>query len=240
MTNIKGIFFFVITALCIIAYIFYVLVAQLFKMNLPWAIRQRQQLSRNIIAINGIKRTVKGKIPAGTYLFISNHRTYMDPVMQAPEAAFVPVAMSEIADWPLMGKGIQATGIVYVKRESKSSRAATRAAVAKTLQEGLSVIVYAEGSTSALPTTKEFKPGTFRIAAANNIPIIPIAVDYKDPSFYWTTDKSFVGHIINTFSEKMEVKVSYGEPITNDDPEALLATTQSWINQELLAMRENW
>ena len=90
------------------------------------------------------------------------------------------------------------------------------------------------------PTTKEFKAGTFRIAAENQIPIIPMAVDYKDNSFYWTTNQSFVAHVINTFSRKMEVKVSYGPPLINTDADALLATTQSWIDKELLQMRAEW
>jgi len=240
MSSLKGVFFFIITALYIMAYIVFVLIRGLLGFGLHGAIRLRQQVGRGIIAINGIKRSVKGIIPEGTYLFISNHRTYMDPVMTAPEAAFIPVAMSEIADWPIMGKGIRATGIVYVKRESKSSRQATREAVAKALKDGYSVIVYPEGGTSDLPTTKEFKAGTFRIAAENNIPIIPMAVDYKDTSFYWTSSKSFVEHVIFTFSKKMEVKVSYGAPIVNTDPEALLETTRSWINKELLEMRAEW
>jgi len=240
MAKLKGIFFFILTAICIIAYVVYVLLAQLFKIDLPWAIRVRQSLARSILAINGIKREVKGKIPEGTYLFISNHRTYLDPVMQAPEAAFVPVAMSEIADWPIMGRGIKATGIVFVKRESKSSREATREAVAKTLKEGTSVIVYPEGTTGDLPTTKEFKLGTFRIAAANKFPIIPMAVDYKDPAHYWTSNQSFVGHVIDSFGKKMDVKVSYGEPVVNENPEALHEAVQSWINKELLRMRVEW
>lgn len=240
MSTIKGVFFFIITALYIIVYIVFVLIRGLFGFGLHGAIRLRQQVGRGIIAINGISRTVKGTIPEGTYLFISNHRTFMDPVMQAPEAAFIPVAMSEIADWPIMGKGIRATGIVYVKRESKSSRAATREAIAKALKDGYSVIVYPEGGTNDKPTTKEFKLGTFRIAAENKVPIIPMAVDYKAPSFYWTSSKSFVEHVIYTFSKKMEVKVSYGPPLMNANPEALLEATQSWIDKELLEMRAAW
>ena len=38
----------------------------------------------------------------------------------------------------------------------------------------------------------------------------------------------------------MEVKVSYGEPMVNEDPEALHKAVQSWINQELLRMRAEW
>lgn len=240
MSSIKGVFFFTITALYIIVYVVFVVIRELFGYGLHGAIRLRQQLGRGIIAINGIKRTVKGSIPEGTFLYISNHRTYMDPVLAAPEAAFIPVAMSEIADWPIMGRGIRASGIVYVKRDSKSSRAATREAVAKALKDGYSVIVYPEGGTNDLPTTKEFKAGTFRIAAENGFPIIPIAVDYKDQSHFWTSSKSFVGHVINSFGTKMETKVSFGKPILNADAEALLEATQSWIDKELLEMRAEW
>ena len=240
MTTLKGYFFAFLTALYITAYITFTIIRGFLGFDLKGAIAYRQDLGRAIIRINGVEREVKGSVPEGTYLFISNHRTYMDPVMECPEAAFIPVVMNEVASWPIMGRGVRQTGVVYVKRESKSSRAATRVAMAKALDDGYSIIIYPEGGTNGLPTTKTFREGAFRIAADKGVPIIPIAVDYKDTSFYWTNGKSFVSHVVNTFSRKMQSKVAFGAPIVGTDSKELLQQTQAWIDGELIRMRKEW
>lgn len=240
MSTIKGTFFFVLTALQTALYILFIVIRGILGFDLKGAIAHRQRLGRGIIKINGVQREVTGTVPEGNYLFISNHRTYFDPVLQCPEAAFIPVVMNEVASWPILGHGIKLTGVVYVKRENKSSREATREAIAKSIDEGYSVIVYAEGGTNDQPTTKLFREGSFRIAAEKGIPILPMAVDYKDQSFYWTSKYSFVGHVIATFSKKMITKVSFGKPITGTDSKALLEQTQSWIDGELIRFREEW
>jgi len=240
MTTLKGYFFSILTALYVLVYIIFVVIRGFLGFDLKGAIKYRQDLGRAIIRINGVQREVKGSVPEGTYLFISNHRTYMDPVMECPEAAFIPVVMNEVASWPIMGRGVRQTGVVYVKRESKSSRAATRVAMAKALDDGYSIIIYPEGGTNDLPTTKTFREGAFKIAAEKGVPVIPIAVDYKDPSFYWTNGKSFAAHVIHTFSNQMESKVAFGEPIVGNDSQELLQETQAWIDQELIRMRKEW
>ena len=241
MSKIIGTFYFLATALFTALYILFTVIRGMLGFDLKGAIAHRQRLGRGIIKLNGVQREVTGTVPEGNYLFISNHRTYFDPVLQCPEAAFIPVVMNEVASWPIMGYGIKQTGVVYVKRENKSSREATRDAIAKSiLEDGNSVIVYAEGGTNDQPTTKLFREGSFRIAAEKGIPIMPMAVDYKDTSFYWTSKYSFVGHVIATFSKQMQTKVSFGKPITGTDSKALLEQTQSWIDGELIRFREEW
>lgn len=241
MSKIKGIFFFALTGLYTATYILFIIIRGMIGFDLKGAIAHRQRLGRGIARLNGVQREVTGTVPEGDYLFISNHRTYFDPVLQCPEAAFIPVVMNEVASWPIMGHGIKLTGVVYVKRENKSSREATRDAIANSIiDDGNSVIVYAEGGTNDQPTTKLFREGSFRIAAEKGITIIPMAVDYKDTSFYWTSKYSFVGHVIATFSKKMQTKVSFGSPITGTDSKALLEQTQSWIDGELIRFREEW
>ncbi len=240
MSKIKGTFFFVLTALYTTFYILFIIIRGMLGFDLKGAIAHRQKLGRGMIKLNGVQREVTGTVPEGTYLFVSNHRTYFDPVLECPEAAFIPVVMNEVASWPIMGYGIKLTGVVYVKRENKSSRAATRDAIAKSIEDGISVVVYAEGGTNGLPTTKLFREGSFRIAAEKGISIMPMAVDYKDTSFYWTSKYSFVGHVIATFSKRMQTKVSFGTPITGTDSKALLEQTQSWIDGELIRFRAEW
>ncbi len=240
MSTIKGVFFFVLTGLLITFYILFIIIRGMLGFDLKGAIAHRQNLGWLITKLNGVEREVTGTVPEGTFLYISNHRTYFDPVLECPEAAFIPVVMNEVASWPIMGHGIKLTGVVYVDRENKSSRAATRDAIAESIEKGYSVIVYAEGGTNDQPTTKLFREGSFKIAAEKGIPILPMAVDYKDRSFYWTSKYSFVGHVIATFSKKMQTKVSFGKPITGTDSKALLEQTQSWIDGELIRFREEW
>jgi len=240
MSTIKGVFFFIATAILVTIYIIYISIRRLFGATVMDAVKVRQKLGKRITQLNGIQVETKGQGGMAPCLYISNHRTYLDPVMQCPDAAFIPVVMNEVASWPVIGYGVKASGVVYVKRENKSSREATKIAMAKAFDEGRPIIVYPEGGTNDQPTTKLFREGAFRIAAQKNIPIIPIAVDYQDTSFYWTDKMSFVAHVMHSFGGKMRAKVSFGEPLRGTDSKALLEQTQSWIDGELLRMRAEW
>ena len=87
--------------------------------------------------------------------------------------------------------------------------------------------------------TTDFKLGAFRIAAQNNMPIIPCAIDYEDKRAYCVNDDTFLGHFFRFFSlPRTKVVVRYGPAIQGDDPLDLLQRTQGWIDNELLLMSQ--
>ena len=202
--------------------------------NLLHSLRIRSFYLRLMLLVMGVKIVKRGNAVRGNYIYIANHRTYLDPAVMLLDIDAMPVAKAEVSSWPIIGYGAKATGILYVKRESKESRTATRQAIKETLQQGDSILIFPEGTTNGLPKTIAFKIGTFAMAAENNFEIAPIMIDYNDEELYWLGADTFMPHFIKICSKWRSVAyVEYGEPISGTDPVQLLQKTKDWIDNRL-------
>lgn len=210
--------------------------------SLTRALQVRKRFCQRGMNAMGMKLEVKGTpYDAGPAIFISNHRSYIDPMAALQDIKALPVAKAEVASWPLIGYAAKATGIMYVKREDKKSRSSTLGAMNKVLNMGYSVLIYPEGTTTKEPTTLPFKKGAFGLAATTGLPVVPIAISYDNPDAIWDGPESFVSHVVQLFRKKNNnIKMRYGEPIWSDDNKELLAKTQLWINAQIVEMEAEW
>jgi 1-acyl-sn-glycerol-3-phosphate acyltransferase len=167
---------------------------------------------------------------------VGNHRSYIDPIVILRDVFAWPVAKSEVADWPILGKGAQMAGILYLRREDSKDRAAVLNKIGATIQQGYSIVLFPEGTTSGLDGTLPFKKGGFLMAAKNDVPIIPFALCFADPADFWVGKETFLQHAGRRFREKeIHIKVCYGPPFRSNDADQLLHQAQSWINHRLHA-----
>lgn len=174
-------------------------------------------------------------------VYISNHRSYIDPMAALRDIKALPVAKAEVGSWPLIGYAAKATGVMYVKREDRNSRRSTLSAMEKTLDMGYSVLIYPEGTTTREATTLPFKKGAFGLAANKGVPIVPMAISYDNPDAIWDGPESFVAHFLQMFRKKKNrIKIRYGEPVFGEVTEELLKKTQAWINEQVAEMEAGW
>ncbi len=209
-----------------------------FKKKLAWTLRRRQVIARHLVWFLNVKTHVSGTPTDGNFLFISNHRSYCDPIIAACDVAFLPVAKAEVGNWPLIGWGAKITGVLYVKRENKQSRADTRTAIREGLKAGDPVLIYPEGTTSSEQLTLTFRPSAFQVAAELGISVVPITLFYGDPEDSWGGQESFAAHFLNTFGKpQMNVWLDYGAPIADTNWAQLLSKTQTSINEKLVELQ---
>lgn len=210
--------------------------------SLTRALEVRKNFCQSALRMLNMELEIIGKpYNATPAVFISNHRSYIDPVAALRDIKALPVAKAEVAKWPLIGYAARATGIMYVKREDKSSRRTTLVAMEKTLEMGYSVLIYPEGTTTKEPTTLPFKKGAFGLAVNNKVPIVPMAISYNNPDAIWDGPESFISHLLQMLRQKKtRIKIRYGEPIYSDDNKILLAATQNWINEQVKEMEASW
>ena len=88
-------------------------------------------------------------------------------------------------------------------------------------------------SPSNVPATQQFKLGSFKVAAEEGIPVVPVAVDYRDPEHKWQS-----GGLLSFFLRKFSAKRIYagmalGEPLMSGSAEELCELSQAWIDQQL-------
>ncbi|MBK9015007.1 MAG: 1-acyl-sn-glycerol-3-phosphate acyltransferase [Saprospiraceae bacterium] len=227
---------------CLIFHIVWVVVPAIFRgRDLDHAFKTSQIWLGWMLGKLGIRVDKQGSPPKGHYIYIGNHRAYMDGILAIADVRALPVVKAEVSNWPLIGYGAKLTGIMFVKRDSKKSRTATLDAIREALKMGFSVLVYPEGTTHLKPTTMDFRTGAFSLAAKEGFGIVPMAIDYKYKSDAWVGDETFVPHFIRCFGRKNTyVKIRYGQPIFSDTVDLLVQTTKQWIDENMLAIRQEF
>lgn len=219
----------------------YLLKATFIGNDLHRALRLLSQWTLLLTKGLGLNIEVEGEVPKQAGLLVCNHRSYIDPFLLFGSIPAVPVGKAEVAKWPIIGKAGKLAGAVYIDRTSPESRMASRDAIASRLQNGFSVINYAEGTTHTNPQTIEFKPGLFKEAVIAQFPIYPVALDYQLEKDAWIGDDVFIRHFLECFGKKKTyAKVRIGPALTNTNTDNLISLTKNWIDQALLEINEDW
>jgi lyso-ornithine lipid O-acyltransferase len=226
--------FFVVYTAMIVAEIW--LRNRLSGVNMRRSMQVRQRWARNLLYGVGVRVETTGQAPDFPCLIVSNHRSYLDPILMLRDVYGYPVAKAELSKWPLIGKGAKMAGILYLRRESAGSRSGVLRQMQVKIESGFPVIIFPEGTTSDEAGTLPFKNGAFKLAAQANIQVVPVALVFEDPRDFWVTQESFLSHARRRFgSAKTAIKLHYGPPMRNEDPEILRMEAQQWIETVLLA-----
>jgi len=194
-----------------------------------------QRWCARLVRAMGVRVRFVGAPPPPGVLLVSNHRSYMDIAVIGAATACSFLAKSEVAHWPLVGTGARRfANIVFVRRDSASSRKEARGAVASVLRSGGTITVFPEGTTDAGPGLLPFRKGIFQVAARERFTVVPLAIAYHDPRDAWVGRETFLGHFLRAFSKReTHVTLAFGEPLGPGDAEALRLRAWEWIREAL-------
>src|SRR6185503_9703389 len=125
------------------------------------------------VEVEGLDRVVRGT----TYVFVSNHQSIYDiPVIFAslPYQLRI-ISKASLARFPVLGWHLKRGGHLFVDR-----RHPDRAGILKRwrslVSDGLSLIIFAEGTRSWDGRVARFKAGSFLLAIEAGLPVVPLAV----------------------------------------------------------------
>ena len=125
------------------------------------------------VRVEGLERIA----PGTTYVFVSNHQSIYDtPVLFAslPYQLRI-IAKASLARFPVLGWHLRRGGHLFVDRHHPD-RAGILRRWRALVSEGLSLMIYAEGTRSANGRVGRFKGGSFLLAIEAGLPIVPLAV----------------------------------------------------------------
>jgi 1-acyl-sn-glycerol-3-phosphate acyltransferase len=183
----------------------------------------------------GVRVTVQGNPPEKGALLTSNHRSYMDITAIGEIIPTTFLAKREVSRWPVLGYGCKLVNVVFVDRESPESRQKSIEEISERIANGMSIVVFPEGTSYAGPGVLSFKPGVFRTAAQGRVRVVPIAIYYEDPSDAWVGNDTFVRHFMQTFSKpEIRVTVSFGPALQSEDPDELMKSSRKWIHSAIM------
>lgn len=135
--------------------------------------------SRWIMRAAGIRVRVHGLENAGTgpNIFVSNHVSLFDvPGLSSslPRNRFV--AKAELFRIPIFGAALRAAGMVEIQRENKRAAFDAYKIAGDKIRQGISIVVFPEGTRGTDYPLSQFKKGPFILAIASGAPIVPVII----------------------------------------------------------------
>lgn len=117
--------------------------------------------------------------PARSYVLVANHTSMVDIwVLQvAIPLSFRYVAKQELSRVPVLGRGMEGAGNIFLDRSNRSSAFAAYEEAARRIRGGLSAMVFAEGTRSRDGRLLPFKKGPFILAISAGVPVVPVVVE---------------------------------------------------------------
>ncbi|MDJ0710961.1 MAG: HAD-IB family hydrolase [Woeseiaceae bacterium] len=112
-------------------------------------------------------------------VFIFNHQSNVDLVVMARllRRDISGVGKREIRDMPVVGKVLEACGVVLIDRKNTASAIEQMTPLVDAMRvEGKSVAMSPEGTRSVTPTLAPFKKGAFHLAMQAGVPIVPVVI----------------------------------------------------------------
>jgi 1-acyl-sn-glycerol-3-phosphate acyltransferase len=165
--------------------------------------------SRLILATTGVRVTlrIRGTVdPKASYVFASNHQSIYDiPVVFASMPGQLRIiAKASLGRFPFLGWHLRWTGHLLVDRERPGPAIVKR--MARMVSEGVSLIVFPEGTRSADGTVAPFKGGLFLLAIDAGIPIVPVSIGGSRHVMLKGRLMTCPGHVTLTVHEPIATK----------------------------------
>ena len=145
-------------------------------------------------------------------IFISNHVSQLDinAASYAIPHPIVFLAKQSVRKVPILGLLNERVGTIFIDRSDQKDARQAVFRLTKTLDKGISVLVFPEGTRSESGELGAFKKGAFHLALKAGVPIVPLHIH---GTRYALPKKSI-------FIRSNPIHVRFGNPIFADSIEA--------------------
>lgn len=130
---------------------------------------------------NGVKVRIEGMgrlNGKGPYIFMSNHQGSYDifALLGHLPYQFKWLAKKELFSIPFFGWTMAAVGYISIDRGGTRDTVEAMNEAAQKIRDGMSVVIFPEGSRSPDGSIQPFKKGGFTLAIKSKVPIVPVAI----------------------------------------------------------------
>jgi len=160
------------------------------------------------------------------YFIVSNHLSYLDIILVGCKKPGLFVGKKEVRSWPLLGQLAWLGGTIFVDR-SKRGKADRPyiGQIAKYLKQGLTILVFPEGTSTEGDSVLPFKKTIFSSPILAETPVLPLTVKYISVNHQpfgpenrdlvcWYADMTFVDHFWHMLNLKeFTVEIIANKPI---------------------------
>ena len=116
--------------------------------------------------------------PKQSYVFVANHQSFLDvfAVYGWLPNYFKWLMKKELRKVPLVGTACKVAGHIFVDRSNPRAALQSVELIKKELVDGISTVIYPEGTRTKTGEMGRFKPGAFKIAMDLNLPVVPLSL----------------------------------------------------------------
>jgi 1-acyl-sn-glycerol-3-phosphate acyltransferase len=172
--------------------------------------QQGRTWARALLRASGVTVRTRGleRVPDGPVVYVGNHQSFFDIIslMATVPGTMRFVAKKELGKIPIFGRALTSLGHIMIDRQNRGRAFGAYEKAAVAVREGMSAVVFAEGTRSRTGELLPFKKGPFVFAIASRVPIIPM---YCAGTFGILPKGSVV-------VRPRPVTLLFGEPISTD------------------------
>jgi 1-acyl-sn-glycerol-3-phosphate acyltransferase len=182
------------------------------------------------IEIEGREKAVSGS----TYVIIANHQSILDILLiNCLRYRFKWISKIENINLPVLGWYLRMAGYITVNRGNEESKAEMLERSDQCLRQGISIMIFPEGTRSFDGEIGFFKRGAFQLAIQNALPILPVVID--------GTTGILPKHGL-IFRSGYNVKIKVLDPVNpssfgTDNPDILAGRLNALMKSELSILR---
>ncbi len=167
--------------------------------------------AKTLLFFAGVKVELQGEAdavkPDTPYVFMANHQSAFDifVLLAGLPVPFRWVAKEELFKIPIFGPSMRRAGYIPINRDNPRDAIKSLNEAAQKIRDGVSVIVFPEGTRSEDGKLLPFKNGGFVLAIKSQAPIVPTALigtfEIKPRGRFWVHPRTaFIrfGHPVET------------------------------------------
>jgi len=199
-----------------------------------------QSCARGLSAIN-VHLASTGALPSHG-LIVCNHLSYLDILVMSAVLPCVFVSNAEVEQWPIIGRYARWAGSVFVQRHDRADAARASASVAESLQIGVPVVLFPEGTTTDGQSVLRFHSTMLQPAIDAGAQVTPCSIRYElddgavEREVCWWGDMALLPHVLNLLAKKtIRATITFGKPMPATGERQQLSQT---LHREVLRLHE--
>ena len=117
--------------------------------------------------------------PKQSYVFVANHQSFLDvfAVYGWLPNDFKWLMKKEIRKVPFVGTACAVAGHIFVDRSNPRAALQSMEHIKKELVDGISTVIFPEGTRTKTGEMGRFKQGAFKIAMDMGLPVVPLSLN---------------------------------------------------------------
>lgn len=166
------------------------------------------------VEVEGVENIEKGR----SYIFVSNHQSAYDifVIYGYLPVIFKWLMKQELKKIPLVGWACKAAGHIFIDRKNPQSAVESIRQVEAALVNGVSTVIFPEGTRSKDGQVGRFKRGAFQVALDLHLPIVPVSL-----TGCYAVMNRYAWHVT-----RHRIKMKIGSPILAPDTKHQTLDTQ--------------